>query len=82
MAEFVRGAAATAPVRAILGAHVEMSTWPGELYEIGSTYQPDELPLPLPVEELIRLNDALAAAGAEPRQISGDKVIVLSVAGE
>jgi hypothetical protein len=79
MAEFVRGAASTTPVRAILGAHIEMSTTPGRLYEIGSRYQPEELPLPLPVAELYRLDDALAAAGSEPREIPGDRVIVMPV---
>jgi hydroxyacylglutathione hydrolase len=82
LAEFVRGASATTPVRAILGAHIEMSTSPGTLYEIGSTHQPDEAPLPLPVDDLFRLNDALAAVGEEPREIPGARVIVRPVPGE
>jgi hypothetical protein len=79
LADFVRQAAATNPLRAILGVHIEMSKTPGELYEIGSTYQPDELPLPIAVEELFRLDEALTAAGTEPLEIPGDRVIVLPV---
>ncbi len=51
----------------------------GEVYEIGSTYQPHELPLPLQLDELFRLDDLLTAAGAEPRETSGDKFIIMPV---
>jgi glyoxylase-like metal-dependent hydrolase (beta-lactamase superfamily II) len=38
LAAFMQGR----PFSFILGAHVEMTNRPGELYEIGETYQPDE----------------------------------------
>jgi hydroxyacylglutathione hydrolase len=82
LAEFARGAAVVGtPVVALLGAHIEMSATPGVLYEIGTTYQPDELPLPLSVDELFRLEDELTVAGAEPREIPGDRLIVEPVEG-
>ncbi|EDY84934.1 hypothetical protein VDG1235_4568 [Verrucomicrobiia bacterium DG1235] len=35
----------THEVSAVLGAHVETTTTPGEIYPIGTIYQPDEVPL-------------------------------------
>ena len=82
LAAFCRGSAADGrPVRHILGAHIEMSTRPGELYELGTTYQPDELPLPLTVEDLFALEGALEAAGDTPRMIPGDRLVVQPMAG-
>lgn len=46
-------------VTAILGAHIEMKNKPGVYYPIGSTYQPDEVSLPLSVEHLYILNNKL-----------------------
>ena len=43
----------------IVGTHIEMSATPGQLYEIGSQYQPNEAPLPLPVSDLMALATAL-----------------------
>jgi hydroxyacylglutathione hydrolase len=63
------------PIRQILGGHIEMSTR-GELYELGTTYQPDEAPLPLSVDDLFTLDEALEFAGASPRSIPGDRFIV------
>ena len=77
IAHFCRDSAAVGhAVRHVLGAHVEMSHRPGELYELGTSYQPDELPLPLKVEDLFALEAALDAAGDEPRTIPGDRFIV------
>lgn len=49
------------PISLILGTHIEMSQTPGELYAIGSTYQPDERPLALEVSDLQKLNQRLQA---------------------
>jgi hydroxyacylglutathione hydrolase len=82
LAEFARGAAvAGTPVVALLGAHIEMSATPGVLYEIGTTYQPDELPLPLFLDDLFRLDEELRAAGKEPREIPGDRINVAPLEG-
>jgi glyoxylase-like metal-dependent hydrolase (beta-lactamase superfamily II) len=52
--------AASHPIRAVLGAHVEMSATRGLLYPLGSTVQPDEHVLALPgasVRTLARMVD-------------------------
>ena len=37
-------------VTVVMGCHIEMSRTPGRDYPIGSTWQPDEAPLPMSVE--------------------------------
>jgi glyoxylase-like metal-dependent hydrolase (beta-lactamase superfamily II) len=82
VARFCRDAAASGhAVRHVLGAHIEMSQRPGVLYELGTTYQPNELPLPLTMEDLFALEEALEAAGDEPRTIPGDRFIVQPMEG-
>jgi hypothetical protein len=53
-----------------------MSSRPGELYEFGAAYQPDERPLPLTVADLFALDAALVEAGDVPRQIRFDRFAV------
>jgi hydroxyacylglutathione hydrolase len=67
-------------IRSVLGAHIEMSTT-GELYELGTTYQSDEVPLPLSVDDLFALDDALRQAGPSPRSIPFDRFVVKPVDG-
>ncbi len=62
-------------VSAILGAHIEMKTEPGEYYDIGSTYQPEESPLPLLASDLLSLNTKLILA-KKPTKIVLDGMIV------
>lgn len=76
IAAFARESAAAGwPVRNVLGAHIEMNE-PGMLYELGGTYQPDERPLPLSVDDLFALEASLEAAGDTPQTIPGDRFIV------
>ena len=76
LARFARGTATRGhPVGAILGAHIEMSTT-GELYALGTTYQPDEAPLPLTVDDLFALETMLDEAGESPRSIPGSRFVV------
>lgn len=63
------------PIRSILGGHIEMSG-SGELYELGTTYQPDEAPLPLTLDDLFALEAMLEEAGNTPRSIRGDRFVV------
>jgi glyoxylase-like metal-dependent hydrolase (beta-lactamase superfamily II) len=44
--------ATTRPVTHVMGCHIEMSRTPGWLYPIGTTYQPDEPPLQLTMDQL------------------------------
>ena len=46
----------------VLGGHIEMSRTPGRDYPVGSTYQPDEVPLSLPAERIADIRDAARAA--------------------
>lgn len=77
LARFARETAAVGrPIRYILGAHIEMRRKPGERYELGTTYQPDEAPLPLGVDDLFALETMLDEAGATPLPIPGDRFFI------
>ena len=67
-------------VSAILGAHIEMTREPGEYYPIGTTFQPDEAPLDLKLEDLLELNTALQESDAEKERVF-DKFIVVPMSG-
>ena len=60
----------------VVGNHVEMSRTPGIDYPIGTTFQPDEHPLPLHVADLQRLNRAVQALGAHPTRRVEDAFII------
>jgi hydroxyacylglutathione hydrolase len=82
LARFARETASRGhPIRHIVGGHIEMSAT-GELYELGTTYQPDEAPLPLSVEDLFSLEAALEDVGRTPRRIAGDRFVVEPIASE
>jgi hydroxyacylglutathione hydrolase len=68
------------PIRQILGGHIEMTS-SGELYELGTTYQPDEAPLPLSVDDLFALEVALDEAGERPKRIALDRFVVEPMEG-
>ena len=81
LARFARETAARGhPIRQILGGHIEMDT-AGELYELGTTYQPDEAPLPLSVDDLFSLEAALDDAGQTPRRIVRERFVVEPMEG-
>jgi hydroxyacylglutathione hydrolase len=81
LARFVRESAARGdPIRSILGAHIEMST-SGELYELGTSYQPNEALLPLTVDDLFALQARLDEAGETPRSIRSHRFVVEPVEG-
>jgi hydroxyacylglutathione hydrolase len=81
LARFARGTADRGhPIRFILGGHIEMNS-KGELYELGTIYQPDEAPLPLTVDDLFALEAMLEEAGETPRAISGDRFFVQPMDG-
>lgn len=63
-------------VSAVMGSHIEMTRTPGKAYPIGSTFQPDEAPLPLTVQDLLQLNEQLVRAGATPKTITMPSMIV------
>lgn len=70
--------AKTHPVSAVMGTHIEMSK-SGQIYERGSTFQPEEIPLPLTVDDLAQLDAALGKAGAAPQEIRMQKFVVVPI---
>jgi glyoxylase-like metal-dependent hydrolase (beta-lactamase superfamily II) len=69
------------PIRAILGGHIELDR-SGRLFEPGTTYQPNEAPLPLTVDDLFALERALEEAGGTPREILGERFVVVPIGDE
>jgi glyoxylase-like metal-dependent hydrolase (beta-lactamase superfamily II) len=55
--------AATRPVTHVLGCHIEMTTEPGIDYPIRYTYQPDEPPLQMTVDQLRDIRRAIHEIG-------------------
>lgn len=62
LAQFV----ATHPVSHVLGAHIEMSSTPTQVYPYGTTYQPAEHVLELTAAHVTELDNALIQLGATP----------------
>jgi glyoxylase-like metal-dependent hydrolase (beta-lactamase superfamily II) len=54
------------PVRHVLGCHIEMSRSPGHDYPTGTTYQPDEAPLAMTVEDLAQVQVAAHRYADQP----------------
>ena len=60
----------------VMGCHVEMTSTPRRDYPLGTTWQPDEAPLPMTVEQLIDVRDAAAVAAGRPgRHVFDDFII-------
>jgi hydroxyacylglutathione hydrolase len=68
----------THPISALMGTHIEMSR-AGVIYPRGSTFQPDEIALPLTVQDLVQLDESLRKAGSEPTEISMSKYVVVPI---
>jgi hydroxyacylglutathione hydrolase len=66
-------------VTAVMGTHIEMSRTPGKLFPTGSTYQPNEAPLPLSLVDLQELDRRLAQNAAKPTSIATDKYVVTPI---
>lgn len=65
-AERLAAFARTHPVRALLGAHIEMTTTPGKDYAMEAPVHADEHPLPLAPSAIEELRAAVAKAGPVP----------------
>jgi glyoxylase-like metal-dependent hydrolase (beta-lactamase superfamily II) len=68
--------AAAHPVSLVLGNHIEMSNRPGELYPLGTTFQPDEHPLPLSADDLREWHSACEAMGDAPRRDAHGRFVI------
>ncbi len=67
-------------VEALMGAHIEMSTRAGELYPIGSLFQPEERPLPLSVQNLKAVNTTLRNT-PKPQELVFDSLVIKPMNG-
>ncbi|GAA2150659.1 glyoxylase-like metal-dependent hydrolase (beta-lactamase superfamily II) [Humibacillus xanthopallidus] len=65
-------------VSAVMGCHVEMTRTPGRDYPLGTTYQPDEAPLPMTVGQLRSVRDAAREVEARPGAHVRDDVIIFN----
>ena len=54
------------PVTHVMGCHVEMTRTPGRDYPVGTTYQPDEAPLPMTVDQLRAVHRAAHEVAGRP----------------
>jgi hydroxyacylglutathione hydrolase len=54
------------PVSHVLGCHIEMTNEPGVDYPVRTTYQPDEPPLQMTVDQLRQVNEALGEIDDTP----------------
>lgn len=66
-ADRIAAFAKTHPIRALLGAHIEMTTTPGQDYAMQAPDHPSEHPLPLDPAVITELQEAAAKAGPEPK---------------
>jgi hydroxyacylglutathione hydrolase len=60
----------------VLGNHIEMKNQPRQIYPIGTTYQPDEHPLPLRVAHIHELHAAYESMGYHPHRDVHDEFII------
>jgi glyoxylase-like metal-dependent hydrolase (beta-lactamase superfamily II) len=58
--------AASRPVTHVMGCHIEMTRRANRDYPVGTTYQPDEPPLPMTVAQLSRVRDAARSVASRP----------------
>ena len=65
-ADRIAAFAGTHPIRALLGAHIEMTTTPGQDYPMRAPTHPSEHPLPLPPSAIGELQKAVDQAGPNP----------------
>ena len=65
-ADRIAAFATTHPIRALLGAHIEMTTTPGQDYPMRAPTHPSEHPLPLSPAVISELQKAVDQAGPTP----------------
>lgn len=58
--------AGTRQVTHVMGCHIEMSRRPGCDYPVGCTYQPNEVPLQMTVQQMIAVRDAARSVKGRP----------------
>lgn len=70
--------ASTRQVSHAMGCHIEMTRQPGRDYPAGCTYQPDEPPLQMTVEQLIAVRDAARSIKDQPGAHTFDDFVIMN----
>jgi glyoxylase-like metal-dependent hydrolase (beta-lactamase superfamily II) len=70
--------ASSRQVTHVMGCHVEMTRRPGHDYPVGCTYQPDEPPLQMTVEQLVAVRDAARSVKDKPGSHTFDDFVILN----
>jgi glyoxylase-like metal-dependent hydrolase (beta-lactamase superfamily II) len=63
-------------VTAVMGCHLEMSRTAGRDFPFGARYQPDEAPLPMSVDQLVRIRDRAREVIDRPGEHRFDDVVI------
>ena len=64
------------PVTWVMGCHIEMTSRPRRDYPVGATWQPDERPLPMTVDQLVAVHHAAAQVAKRPGRHVFDDVVI------
>jgi hypothetical protein len=70
--------AQTRQVTHVMGCHIEMTRKPGRDYPVGCTYQPDEPPLQMTMQQLVALRDAARSVAEKPGSHTFDDFVILN----
>ena len=60
----------------VMGCHIEMTRTPGKDYGLGATYQPDEPPLQMTIDQLRAVRDAAVSVADSPGVHAFDDFII------
>lgn len=74
MVEFAR----SRQVTHVMGCHIEMTRQPGRDYPLGCTYQPDEPPLQMTVQQLTAVRDAARSVADKPGAHVFDDFLIMN----
>jgi hydroxyacylglutathione hydrolase len=66
------------PVTYVLGCHIEMTRQPGRDYPLGCTYQPDEPPLQMTVQQLTAVREAAKSVAGQPGSHPFDDFLIMN----
>ena len=70
--------AGTREITHVMGCHIEMTRTPGRDYPLGCSYQPDEPPLEMTVQQLVDLRDAARAVKDKPGAHTFDDFLIMN----
>jgi glyoxylase-like metal-dependent hydrolase (beta-lactamase superfamily II) len=62
----------------VMGCHIEMSSEPGRDYPAGCSYQPNEVPLQMTVEQLVAVRDAAQSVKDQPGAHRFDDFLIMN----